>query len=501
MLNQTTNHTSRLDILRLPVLGRLLRWRWGRLTLQLPLAAIALLLIIDGLWGSQLASRNTATIGAWVHYRGLVVLALLLAGNLFCMACPFTLPRTLAKRWAGTGRRWPQALRNKWLATGALFAIFFLYEWLDLWASPWLTAWVIVAYFAASFTLELIFAESAFCKYVCPLGTFNFVYATASPTQIGVHNRDVCTSCVGKECLHGSYSRQPITLIDATDAAGRPTASHEHNARGTLGCGTLLFPPQLQSNLDCVFCLDCARACPHDNIGLFVRTPGRELANPDAWRKRWDLSLLVIVLAFMGITNAFGMIPPVYRLIEALAEPLRPLLALGLSVDAVEGLVLLLIFGVGNLLLPAGVALGAGWLTQQMAGGGVKLSLREIVAAYAPAFVPLGLGIWTAHYLFHFLTGMWTIVPAFQEFFGIDANYALVGVPLDSPWLGFVEVAALVGGFLASAVLAQRTSLRLFRRRGTTALAVWLLVFVVMLMGSLWLMGQPMEMRGVELFG
>ena len=40
-----------------------------------------------------------------------------------------------------------------------------------------LAAWLIVAYFVASFLLEALFTESAFCKYVCPLGTFNFVYS------------------------------------------------------------------------------------------------------------------------------------------------------------------------------------------------------------------------------------------------------------------------------------------------------------------------------------
>ena len=36
-----------------------------------------------------------------------------------------------------------------------------------------------------------------------------------------------------------------------------------------------LFPPTLRTNLDCVFCLDCARACPYDNVALAVRPPAR----------------------------------------------------------------------------------------------------------------------------------------------------------------------------------------------------------------------------------
>ncbi|MCA9871056.1 MAG: hypothetical protein KC487_11865, partial [Anaerolineae bacterium] len=92
------------DLLRVPGLGRLLRWRWGRLVFQLSLAVVAAVMIYDGLTGPKLAPQNLATVAAWVHYRGLVVLALLLAGNLFCMSCPFTLPRTLARRLSGHGR-------------------------------------------------------------------------------------------------------------------------------------------------------------------------------------------------------------------------------------------------------------------------------------------------------------------------------------------------------------------------------------------------------------
>ena len=46
------------DLLRVPGLGRLLRWRWGRLALQLPMLALALVVVYDGLTGSPLASQN-----------------------------------------------------------------------------------------------------------------------------------------------------------------------------------------------------------------------------------------------------------------------------------------------------------------------------------------------------------------------------------------------------------------------------------------------------------
>ena len=96
-----------LDILQLPLIGRFLRWRRGRLVLQLGMLLVAAALVIDGLTGPQSAARNLATVAPWVHYRGLIVLVLLMVGNLFCMACPFALPRSLGKRLS-RGRQFPR---------------------------------------------------------------------------------------------------------------------------------------------------------------------------------------------------------------------------------------------------------------------------------------------------------------------------------------------------------------------------------------------------------
>ncbi len=477
------------DVLNLPLLGRLLKWRWGRLVLQVPLLLIAVLLVIDGFTGPQSAARNLATVAPWVHYRGLVVLVLLLAGNLFCMGCPFTLPRTLAKRLSLRGTRFPRRLRNKWVALAGLFAIFLLYEWLDLWASPLLTAWVIVAYFVASFVLEAIFTESAFCKYVCPLGTFNFVYATAAPTQIGVKNADICQTCVGKECVNGSYSDQPVIRLD--EIAGGQPKEVQHGPAGTPGCGTLLFAPQITSNLECTLCLDCVRACPHDNVGWLTRTPGRELLQPDAWPKRWDVSLLVILLTVMGLTNAFGMVPPIFTLQVWLAE------TVGLQNELI---ILLLIFGVTSLLLPVGVTLLAGTLARLFTNNVRKYSLRDTVAAFAPAFVPLGLGIWIAHYTFHFLIGAGTIIAVMQEFVGQVGEWERFAVAADDGLIALVQLVGVFGGLLWSLYLAQRMALRLYRRDAMLGFVPWALFLIAIAMIAVWIFGLPMEMRGSVLF-
>src|SRR5262249_19862390 len=132
------------DILRLPLLGPFLRWRHARVAMQIPLAILAAALIVDGLRGPQVGAMNLAGVLPWIHWRGIVILGLLAVGNVFCMACPFTLPRSLARRWLTGVAPWPRWLRNKWLAVGLLGFFLWAYEAFSLWDSPWWTAWIAI---------------------------------------------------------------------------------------------------------------------------------------------------------------------------------------------------------------------------------------------------------------------------------------------------------------------------------------------------------------------
>lgn len=462
--------SRRFDLLRIPLLGGFLRWKHSRTAVQIPLVILAVMMIVDGLLGSPLAAKNSATVAAWVHYRGFVVLALLLVGNLFCAACPFMLPRALAKWLGRPTKRWPRALRNKWLAIGALVVIVYSYELFDLWASPWWTAWLIVAYFAAAFVIEALFTRSSFCMYVCPLGTFNFLYSTVSPTQIGAHSTDVCRTCVGHECINGSTTQQ--------------------------GCQLELYVPAMRSNLDCTLCLDCVKACPHDNVALYVRPPAQELFLR-TWPRRLDLAVLALLAAFLGVVNAFAMTPPAYDLERQMASLLR---------TQNEAIVLGLIFVVGTVAAPFMLAYGAAVISRSV--GNSASTLRNIFLRYAYAFVPLGFAIWLAHYLFHFLTGMTTLLPAVQTFAADTLGSTLLGEPdwawaarwvPPTPAIQAAQVVIMLIGGVVALVMAWRTPPTTgFVRREALP---WLAILVALMAAAVYLFLLPMEMRGSVLGG
>ena len=470
----TQQSRNRFDILRVPILGPVLLWKHSRTVAQAIIFMMVLAIIIDGLFGSPLAAKNMATVSAWVHYRGFVVLALLLFGNLFCAACPFVLTSRVAK-WLGkpTGR-WPSALRNKWLAIAALIGIIYVYELIDLWASPWWTAWLAIAYFAAAFVLEALFTGSSFCKYVCPLGTFNFLYSTASPSQITARSMRTCHDCVGHECINGSAAQQ--------------------------GCQLELYVPTLATNMDCTLCLDCAKACPHDNVALVTRPYGAELIR-QSWPHRLDLALLAILAAFMALINAFAMTPPAYSLEIRIASILN---------TESEAIVLGFIYGIGVLILPLAMVYAAALLARQFTGEPIRIN--RLIMRYAYAFVPLGFAIWIAHYLFHFLTGAMTLLPAVQIFFGETLGWSLFGEPNwrlaqaavpPIPLIQALQQVITWGGLAAALYVAWRAASNA-HREPEHRLSEWLpwavvLVLLAMAVSTVFLL--PMEMRGSVLGG
>ena len=92
---------------------------------------------------------------------------------------------------------------------------------------------------------------------------------------------------------------------------------------------TQLFQPRKAGNMDCTFCLDCIKACPHDNVGILAVRPGGDLiddlprSSVRRYAKRPDLAALVLVLTFGAFANAAGMVAPVLNGITQVETALK----------------------------------------------------------------------------------------------------------------------------------------------------------------------------------
>src|SRR5688572_16783160 len=184
-----------MNILGLPVVGAFLRWRHARTAMQLVLLLVAAAVVLHGLLGPQLAPRNLATVLTSIHWRGLLIVAIAVVGNLFCTACPMVLARDAARRVVHPAWRWPRRLRGKWLGLALLVLVLFSYELFDLWSMPRATAWLVLAYFGLAIVVDVLFSGATFCKHLCPIGQFNFTASVMSPAELRIVDRETCRSC------------------------------------------------------------------------------------------------------------------------------------------------------------------------------------------------------------------------------------------------------------------------------------------------------------------
>lgn len=489
-----------VDVLQWPAIGRFLRWHHARTTLQLGSLAVAVVIVVHGIFGPQVAANNLATALTWVHYRGLLIVALLAAGNLFCAGCPFVLVRDAGRRILPPAWRWPRRLRTKWIGVMLFAGVLFTYELFDLWALPRATAWLVIAYFAAALLVDLVFSGATFCKYLCPIGQFNFVASTMSPLELRVREESRCRSCRTADCIKGRPAAGAVAVGARVTAAHQSTAAVD--ARPQRGCELGLFLPMKVGNLDCTFCLDCVHACPHDNIALTTRLPGAELSDPrrrsgiGRLARRPDIAALAILFAFGAMLNAFAMVAPVARLEMWLGR------ALG---TVSEAPVLAVIFFFGLAVMPLLLVGGAAWATRVLSGE--QRTVGRIAASYAYALVPFGFGMWLAHYGFHLLTGIFTVIPIAQNA-ALDAlGWPALGAP-QWRWAGMrpgavfpIQLGFIVLGALGSLAVAYRISERDCPGRQGPATAPWAIVTLALAATAVWILAQPMEMRGVGFLG
>src|SRR5262245_10324317 len=173
---------------------------------------MAAAVVLHGLLGPQLAPRNLATVLTSIHWRGLLIVALLAAGNLFCTGCPMMLARDVGRRFYHPALRWPRWLRGKWIAIALLVLVLFAYELFDLWSLPRATAWLVLGYFALALVIDVLFAGATFCKHLCPIGQFNFTASAMSPTELTVSNVATCRTCRTADCIKGRYEVEPASV-------------------------------------------------------------------------------------------------------------------------------------------------------------------------------------------------------------------------------------------------------------------------------------------------
>ncbi len=452
----TAENANRFEITSIPLVKRLLssRWfQWSLTALTLPLFVLA---ILAGLFGTPAGSRNFGIVFVWIVWWALLMLILVpFAGRLWCTMCPIPAPGEWLQRRAfigprggkltTLGRRWPRPLNNIWLQN-ALFLAVVLFSKVIL-TTPLVSSVMLLLFVALAILTSLLFERRVFCRYICPVGGFIGIYSQLAPVEVRIKDRALCSTHQTKTCYVGSASG--------------------------YGCPWLVYPAALQRNTYCGLCTECFKTCPRDNMGVFVRPFGQDLASNQGRRLDEAYRALMMLACALVYTIVFmGPWAQVKEAAYAVGSPAWWVYALALT------------------LLTIGVVPGLFYLCAAIARriSASALPARKLFVDYAYTLLPLGLAAWAAFNLSFVLINFTYAWPVLSDPFGWGWN--LFGtanwpwVPYLAGWQAAIQVPILLVGLVGAIAVAFRTA-RSHRAPPRAALPVvgFCLVFTLVMMG------------------
>lgn len=463
-----------LNLLDIPWVRGLVTSRTLQPTLQLLLLAVTGLIVFLGFRDVQDGGTNLATKLTWTIWWAGIIFTFVLAGRVWCVACPFGALNEWTARLTGAWRRLPRPFRNIWWATGAFVLLTWADEQLDVVRSPRVTAWIVVFFLALALAIGLLYERRSFCRFLCPIGGLIGIYSMVAPLELRAKNAATCRAHAGKECYRGG-------------ATGH-------------GCPMFEFPAAMDRNNYCTFCAACVTSCSQDNLVLRVRSFGKDLWKTshrvldEAYLAAALVGLTLLVTAQMlsgwpaWISAVAGWLPALVR------ANLRPVTYLSL----VESGILL-----GGTLLVAPLLVLAAAAVADRRAGEHALGVRRTFVVFGYMFIPIGLATHLAHNLSHLLLEGGGIVPVVQR---VAARYSPISfgapdwnvVPLaPEPVVNVLQAVVVVGFFALTLTTGHRLAARVYtdRRAASRAVVPFVVLAVVFTVVSILLLQQPMGMR------
>jgi hypothetical protein len=162
------------------------------------------------------------------------------------------------------------------------------------------------------------------------------------------------------------------------------------------------------------------------------------------------------------------------------------------------------LFALGLLIAPVVIALSCGAISKAL--GGLQVRLKALTSRFVMALVPLGFSMWAAHFVYHLLTGASAIVPVFKRA-AADAGFDFLGRPdwssaaamVPADWRTSIQVVLLGAGLLLTLYVCWRTAFSFTKQPGGAfgLLLPWAGLAMGLYAAGVWIVFQPMQMRGI----
>ena len=447
----------RIELTRIPLLKRLLQWRGFQPVLMLGTLFGFVLVIMTGLLGTPVGSKNFSIVFVWIVWWALLIVVLVpFAGRLWCATCPIPAPGEWLQRRGivikrgdrllSLARKWPRKLDNIWLQNFAFLGVA-IFSGVIL-TRPWATGAVLLAFILLALVLSLVYERRVFCRYFCPVGGFIGLYSLVSPLELRVKDLEVCRSHREKECYLGS-------------------------AEG-YGCPWMVKPWRLQRNAYCGLCTECLKTCPKDNVAVNLRPFGSDLlvrAGRGLGEAYNALIMLTCALIYSAIfMGPWGWLKDWAGVASISGRALYAGAFLAINLLAVPGLFLL------------ATALSKGLSRVR------DVSLKQVFINNSYALVPMGLSVWIAFsFSFLFVNGSYAISIISDPFgWGWDlfGTRSFPWTPMLVELVPHLQAVMLITGMVFSVYIAyrigrQHTATESQTIRGLVPIAAFLAVVTV----------------------
>ncbi|WP_066382676.1 sigma 54-interacting transcriptional regulator [Anabaena sp. CA = ATCC 33047] len=282
---ETKKKQFRVNLLNLyPGLRRFLRSDWWPDKINYGFTVVAFALIVGVLFvGPQTRDRNFALNLFWAWWWPVILLIFPFLGRVWCSVCPFMIYGEITQKlslWLFPRqlKRWPREKAEKW-GGWFLFGLFTLiFLWEELWNlenTAYLSACLLLLITSGAMIFSAIFERRFWCRYLCPIGGMNGLFAKLSITELRAQQGICSASCTTYQCYKGGVEKG-----EGMETDGCPLYSH---------------PAQLEDNRDCVLCMTCLKACPHRSVEFNLRPPGIELWTTHVPRN-YEVALLLLLL-------------------------------------------------------------------------------------------------------------------------------------------------------------------------------------------------------------
>ncbi len=302
--------------------------------------------------------QNIAVILSWIIGWPLIFISFIFFGRVWCAVCPFSSIAKLLQKFVNFGYTMPDKLKKNGNVIAVIFALVIIWfeEMTNIFMSPVITGGLVLFIFTLALMTSILYKRMVWCRYLCPWGIFNGIYAMASVIELR-SNKHIClTQCKTNVCYEGGEN-----------APGCPMFEH---------------PYGIESNKNCTHCGNCIKNCPNNSIQFNLRILPKEL---------WVKAHPYFSDSILGISLAFLLILKKILEIQSVSEAVF----LGYDRYSVHGALIYTALFIMTIILSTGALMLINTASYDIE----EKSVRNVRHTVGYSFIPLALCGFLSHYL------------------------------------------------------------------------------------------------------